>query len=130
MDVVLWILSGLLALMFIGIGSMKIFVPKEKAQENPRMAWVSDFSQMQLSIIGVLEVLGGIGLILPKLTNILSFLTPLAAGGLMLTMVGAMLTHLRRKEYPSIGFNALLFVLLGIRPTEQFTPAHRLITSI
>ncbi len=114
MDVLLWILSGLLALMFIGAGSMKVFVPKEKVQENPRMGWVNDFSQMQLRIIGVLEILGGIGLILPKLTNILPFLTPLAAGGLMLTMVGAMLTHLRRKEYPAIGINAVLFVLFGI----------------
>jgi uncharacterized membrane protein YphA (DoxX/SURF4 family) len=114
MDVVLWILSGLLAVMFIGVGSMKVFVPKEKVQENPRMAWVNDFSQMQLRIIGVLEMLGGIGLVLPKLTNILPFLTPLAAGGLILTMVGAMITHLRRKEYPQIGANAVLFVLLGI----------------
>lgn len=114
MDVIVWILQFLLAGLFGMLGSLKVIQPKEKALQMPNMGWVNDFSQTQLRIIGVLEVLGAIGLILPKLTHILPFLTPLAAIGLMLTMVGAMLTHLRRKEYPIIGFNAVLFVLLGI----------------
>jgi len=114
MDVVVWIFQFLLAGLFGMLGSLKVIQPKEKALEMPNMGWVNDFSQTQLRIIGGLEVLGAIGLILPKLTNILPFLTPLAAVGLMLTMVGAMLTHLRRKEYPQIGFNTVLFILLGI----------------
>ncbi len=114
MDVVVWILQFLLAGLFGMLGSLKVIQPKEKALEMPNMGWVNDFTQTQLRIIGGLEVLGAIGLILPKLTNILPFLTPLAAVGLMLTMVGAAFTHLRRKEYPVIGFNAFLFVLLGI----------------
>lgn len=114
MDVVVWILQFLLGLVFLAVGSMKVIQPKEKAAQMPNMGWVNDFTQTQLRIIGVLEVLGALGLVLPKLTNILPFLTPLAAIGLMLTMVGAMLTHLRRKEYPQIGFNTVLFVLLGV----------------
>lgn len=114
MDVVVWILQFLLAGLFGMLGSLKVIQPKEKALQMPNMGWVNDFSQTQLRIIGGLEVLGAIGLILPKLSNILPFLTPLAAIGLMLTMVGAALTHLRRKEYPIIGFNTVLFVLLGI----------------
>jgi hypothetical protein len=62
-------------------------------------------------LIGLLEVLGATGLILPAVTGILPGLTPLAALGLALTMIGAMLTHLRRKELPMIAVN---FVLLAL----------------
>ena len=58
-----------------------------------------------------LEILGAIGLILPAVTGILPWLTPVAATGLALTMVGAMITHGRRGEYSGIGVNLVLSVL-------------------
>lgn len=61
--------------------------------------------------IGVVEVLGAIGLIVPPLVHILPVLAPLAAVGLALVMVGAIVTHGRRKEYPNVAVNV---VLLGL----------------
>jgi uncharacterized membrane protein YphA (DoxX/SURF4 family) len=77
MNTALWIVQILLALMFFMVGLMKITQPKEKAAE--RAPYVEDFSQGQLRLIGILEVLGAIGLVLPAATGILPWLTPLAA---------------------------------------------------
>jgi uncharacterized membrane protein YphA (DoxX/SURF4 family) len=61
--------------------------------------------------IGTAEILAGPGLILPVLTGILPWLTPLAAVGLIIVMLGALIFHIRRKEYPNIGMNLVLLVL-------------------
>jgi len=118
MNIALWIIQVLLALAFGMSGFMKLSQPKEKLE--PRMAYVEDFSQGTIRIIGLLELLGAIGLILPALTGILPFLTPLAALGLVLTMIGAMLTHLRRKEYPIIVMNLVLLVLAAVVAYGRF----------
>jgi hypothetical protein len=78
------------------------------------MGWVNDFSQSQVRMIGLLEVLGALGVILPAATGILPWLTPLAAGGLVLTMLGAMLIHLRRKEYQVLPVNLVLLILAAV----------------
>jgi uncharacterized membrane protein len=96
MGVALWVTQGLLAVAFLMAGATKLAQPKEKLAKN--MAWVEDFSQSAVRLIGAVEVLGAIGVVLPALTGILSWLTPLAALGLAVTMVGAILTHLRRGE--------------------------------
>ena len=72
------------------------------------MAWVEDFSQSQLRLIGSLEILGALALILPAVTGVLPGLAALAAVGLSLTMVGAIIVHLRRKEYPNVIMNVVL----------------------
>ena len=59
----------------------------------------------------MLELLGAIGVVLPILTGVLPWLTPLAAVGLALTMLGAAITHLRRNEYPNIIVNVIIFTL-------------------
>lgn len=109
MNTALWIVQGLLAVLFLMAGIMKIFQPKEKLAE--RMEWMEDVSQGQIRTIGVLEILGAIGLILPAVTGILPWLTPLAALGLALTMVVAGWVHLRRKEYSNIVVNVVLLLL-------------------
>lgn len=117
MNTVLWIAQGILAVMFLMVGMMKLTKSKEEMAE--KMAWVEDFSQRQIRGIGVLEILGAMGLILPILLGILPILTPLAAIGLSLTMAGAFLTHLRRKEIVPMGvmniilFGMALFVAFG-----------------
>ena len=75
------------------------------------MAWVEGYSQRQIRLIGALEVLGAIGLVLPAFTGILPWLTPLAAIGLALLMVGAAVIHIRRGEYPNVIANVVLFAL-------------------
>jgi uncharacterized membrane protein YphA (DoxX/SURF4 family) len=89
MGVVLWAVQVLLAAGFVVSGATKLSQPKEKLVKN--MAWVEDFSQATVRIIGVLELLGAIGIVLPALTGIVPWLTPLAALGLVLTMIGAAL---------------------------------------
>lgn len=109
MNTALWTAQALLALIFLMTGAMKLIVPKEKAVE--RTPFVQDLTQGQLHTIGILEILGATGLILPGLTGILPWLTPLAAAGLALTMIGAMIVHYRRKEYGNIIGNVVLFAL-------------------
>lgn len=112
MNVVLWVVQILLALGFGMVGTVKLIQPREKLVE--RTGWVNDFPQSIVRLIGLLEVLGAIGLILPALTGILPWLTPLAAGGLVLVMVGAMFTHIRRHEYSVIGVNVILLLLATV----------------
>jgi uncharacterized membrane protein YphA (DoxX/SURF4 family) len=109
LNTALWIVQILLALAFCMAGLIKITQPKEKLAE--RMGWVNDFPPAAVKVIGTVELLGAIGLILPALTNILPILTPVAALGLVLTMIGAAATHLRRHEYPKIGANVVLLLL-------------------
>lgn len=109
MNTTLWITQGLLAAAFGMAGVMKVMQPKEKMAE--KMAWVNDFTASQIRSIGIVEILGAIGLILPAATGILPWLTPLAAVGLVLTMIGAARTHVRRDEYPKIVPNAVLLLL-------------------
>lgn len=111
MDIVAWILSGLVAVAFIGAGAMKLATPRAKLLENPQMAWAGDFSQPQIRAIGGLEVLGGLGVVLPWLLDVAPVLTPIAATGLALTMLGAMTVHARRGEKASLPPNAVLLAL-------------------
>ncbi len=118
MNIILWILQILLALAFGMAGFMKLTQPKEKL--GAQMPWVNDFSQGNVRIIGLLEVLAALGLILPALTGILPILTPLAAVGLVFVMIGAMITHLRRKENPMMGVNLVLLLLAAFVAYGRF----------
>jgi uncharacterized membrane protein YphA (DoxX/SURF4 family) len=118
MGIALWVVQVLLAGAFLVSGATKLSQPKEKLLKN--WAWVEDFSQRTVRIIGALEVLGAIGIVLPALTGILPWLTPLAALGLVLTMMGAALTHLRRAEYGGIGVNAVVLILAAFVAYGRF----------
>ena len=118
MGMALWVAQVLLAAAFLVSGATKLSQPREKLVKN--MAWVEDFSQPTVRLIGTLEVLGAIGVVVPALTGILPWLTPLAALGLVLTMAGAALTHLRRTEYGGIAVNAVLFVLAAFVAYGRF----------
>ena len=118
MGIALWVIQGLLAVAFLGAGASKLSQPKEKLLKN--MAWVEDFSQPAVRLIGAAEVLGAIGVVVPALTGIVPWLTPLAALGLVLLMVGAALTHLRRREYSNIAINAALLVLAAFVAYGRF----------
>jgi uncharacterized membrane protein YphA (DoxX/SURF4 family) len=109
MGIALWVVQVLLAAAFVVSGATKLSQPKEKLLKN--WAWVEDFSQGTVRIIGALEVLGAIGIVVPALTGIVPSLTPLAALGLVLTMIGAALTHLRRAEYGAIAVTAVVLIL-------------------
>jgi uncharacterized membrane protein YphA (DoxX/SURF4 family) len=118
MGVVLWAVQVLLAAGFVVSGATKFSQPEEKLVK--KWAWVEDFSQPTVHIIGVLEVLGAIGVVLPALTGIVPSLTPLAALGLVLTMIGAALTHLRRSEYSVITVPMVLLILAAFVAYGRF----------
>src|SRR3954464_336473 len=105
MNIVLWITQILLAGVFIMAGTMKTF-QYERAKAT--LPWVKNTPRGLVTFIGVSELLGGVGLLLPALTGILPWLTPLAAVGLGIIMVLAIGFHSTRREVPSIAFNVLL----------------------
>jgi hypothetical protein len=87
-NVTLWVVQGLLGALFLFAGFMKLVLPIEA------LAGPVSFPGAFLRFIGVAEVLGAIGLILPGLLRIRTGLTPLAAGGLVIIMAGATVTTL------------------------------------
>src|SRR4051812_7990550 len=102
MNVFLWIVAGVLAAFFLAAGATKLSQSRRKLLANPNMKWVEDFSAGTIKLIGTAEVLGALGLILPGALDIAPVLVPLAATGLAVIMVGAIITHGRRKETPPI----------------------------
>jgi uncharacterized membrane protein len=120
MNVFLWIVQAVLAAMFGMAGVMKATQPKEKLQT--RLPWVEDFSAGTVRFIGVVELLGALGLILPAATGIAPILTPIAATGLAVVMVLAAATHIRRKEPSGVAFTAVLFILAVIVAWGRFGP--------
>jgi uncharacterized membrane protein YphA (DoxX/SURF4 family) len=110
MNVVLWIIAGVLAAAFLAAGAMKLLQPKDKLAGSG-MGWVNDFAEGPVKLIGALEILAAIGLILPALIHVAPVLVPLAALGLVLLMAGAAITHLRRKETQMVAVNAVLLIL-------------------
>lgn len=97
MLITLWIVNGLLALGIVAPGFMKLTRAKAALAESG-MDWVEDFSAGMIKLIAALEVLGAIGLIVPLLLDIAPVLTPLAAVGIIIIMIGAVVLHVRRKE--------------------------------
>lgn len=122
MNVALWAVAALLALVFLGAGAAKLAQPKEKLLASPSMAWAKDFSPGALKTIGLLEVLGAVGLILPAVLDIAPVQVPLAASGLALTMFGAAITHLRRGEAQSVVVNLVLLALAVFVAWGRFGP--------
>jgi hypothetical protein len=88
-NVVLWVIQTLLALLFLFSGGVKLSMPIEP------MAKQAGLPGTFLRFIGVMEVLGAIGLILPGILRIRTFLTPLAAAGLVIIMIGATVVMFR-----------------------------------
>ena len=104
MNVALWIVQGLLAALFVFSGGMKLVLPIEKMQDPVALPGLF------LRFIGVCELLGGIGLILPSLLRIRPGLTPLAATGLIVIMIGAVVLSV---IYMGVA-SALIPLLVGI----------------
>ncbi|MCP2244292.1 DoxX family protein [Lentzea aerocolonigenes] len=121
MNIILWIIAGVLAAAFAAAGAMKLTQPKEKLAASG-MAWTEDFGTGTVKLIGALEVLAAIGLILPAALGIAPVLVPLAALGLVLVMIGAIVTHSRRKETQVIGVNVVLLLLAAAVVWGRFGP--------
>jgi len=111
MDIVLWILQILLAGAFLMAGNLHAFqYEKAKAQ----FKWVASVPKNLVTFIGICEILGAVGLILPALTKVLPWLTPLAALGLAIIMLLAAILHATRREYQLIPGNLILLALAAV----------------
>jgi hypothetical protein len=125
MNLAAWIVSGLLAATYLMAGVMKTTQPVEKLQ--PKMGWIEDISLPTLRLIGVSELLGALGLFLPKLTGVIDdragvegTLTGLAATGLMLIQALAIPVHLRRGEKQALPLNVVFCVLAAFVAAARF----------
>lgn len=118
MELAVWIIQGILALLFLMAGIMKSTQPKDKLVKS--LPWVNDFSLQTVRFIGISELAGAIGIIMPQLTGILPILSPIAAVGLVVVMVLAASHHIRKNEYKEVVFNAVLLVLSAIVAYYRF----------
>jgi uncharacterized membrane protein YphA (DoxX/SURF4 family) len=100
----------LLAAIFVATGLTKLTQPRAKLAAGP-MGWAADVTDVEFRTVGLLEVLGALGLVLPGALGIAPLLTPLAAVGLALTMVGAIATHVRMGETDRLAVPIVLLVL-------------------
>lgn len=105
----LWAAAGLLAVLYLMAGAMKATQPIDKLAAQ--MKWPGDVPLGLTRFVGVSEVLGAFGLVLPLLTGILAWLTPLAALGLVVIQVLAIGLHIVRKETQILPFNVVLLAL-------------------
>ena len=108
LNLLLWIAQVILAAMLLLAGVMKVF-QYERAQAS--WPWVKDVTKPFVTSIGIIDLLGGLGVVLPWLTGILPWLTGLAAAGVALMMILASLFHIRRGESSVILFNLVLLAL-------------------
>ncbi|MGH2605360.1 MAG: DoxX family protein [Anaerolineales bacterium] len=104
MNTALWVLQGLLAAAFLAAGVNHF-------QYERARAWVAAVSPRLLRFIAICELLGAAGVILPAVTGVLTWLTPLAAAALGVVMLLALGFHASRREYPNIAFNLILLLL-------------------
>jgi len=108
MELAYWIIAALLAVFYLYAGGKKVIQSREQLQ--PMMGWVDTIPMPLVRTIGVLEVLGAAGLILPPLTGIAPGLAIAAAIGLVLIQAGGIVVHFSRGEARLIGLNIVLLV--------------------
>ena len=127
MSLALWIIQGLLALLFLGLGLMKLSIPLD----DPAMTM--GLPVLFFRIIGLVEVVGAAGLVLPGLTKIRTGLTPLAATGLAIVTIGATAFHLLNGDGLAMASFPLIVALLSsfvaygrwqLAPHAQPVPEH------
>ncbi len=121
MNVVVWILTGVLAAAFLLAGVMKLTKSQSELVQSGQ-GWAGDFAPGVVRLIGVLEVLAAVGLILPGAFSVATWLVPAAAIGLSVLMVGAVITHLRRGEYPNAVVNLVLLAVAVFVAIERIGP--------
>jgi uncharacterized membrane protein len=123
MNIAVWIVSGLLAAAYLFAGTNKATRPKDKLVDS--LPWAEDLSPATIKFIGIMEILGAIGLILPWLTGIAAVLTPLAATGLVILQMLAIIVHLRRHEAKVVPMNTILLLVSCSPPLRRDPPLHR-----
>jgi uncharacterized membrane protein len=124
-NVAAWIVAGVLAALYLTAGTLKSTQPRERL-EGP-MPWTTGLDLSQIRLIGIAELLGALGLVLPKLlgvvddrAGVVGTLTGLAALGLALLQLGAIGLHLKRREPAVLPLNAVLVVAAAFVAAARF----------
>lgn len=120
LHIALWIVQSLLAVAFGMAGFMKVSMPLAELASNG-MGFVNHTPEAMVRFIGIAELLGALGLILPAALRIKPILTPIAAVGLAIIMVLAAYEHITHNE--SIVPNVVLFVLSAFVAWGRFRKA-------
>lgn len=105
----LWLLQVVFGVYFVAIGITHFVLPDGLPQT---MSWMYELSDTLHVVSGTAEILGGLGLILPGLTRIRPELTWMAAFGLAIVMLGAMVWHIGRGEYVQVPLNLVILTVL------------------
>lgn len=124
LNITLWFAQGLLALTLIWAGAMKLLKPSDLPWQ-----WIKENPNL-VTVTGILDLIAGIGIVLPSLLRIQPKLTILAAYGTIALMIGASIFHISRGEASQIGFNVFVvliavFIAWGRHNKVPITPKHR-----
>ena len=125
MNVAAWIVAVVLAALYLTAGTLKSTQPRERLA-GP-MPWTNDLALPQIRFIGVAELLGALGLVLPKLLGVVDphhgvdgTLTGLAAAGLAAIQAGAIVVHLKRREPSVLPLNIVLLLAAAFVAAARF----------
>ena len=122
MNVALWIIAGLLALVALVGGISKTFVPKEKLAHHEGARWTRDVSPAFLKSLGVLEILAAVGLVLPAVVDVAPVMVPVTAVCWVALMIGAMVTHGRLGQVKLVMVNVVYVALAVSIAVGRFGP--------
>jgi uncharacterized membrane protein YphA (DoxX/SURF4 family) len=109
MNALLWTLQGVLAAIFTASGLAKISQPKDRLIASGQTG-VAPFPLPVIRITAFCELLGAVGILAPRLVGVAEFLTPAAAGGFAVVMVGAIASHAHLREPRNVALTAAIFV--------------------
>jgi hypothetical protein len=119
-NIALWIAQGLLVLVYLVAGGLKVVRPRGQLVASGNFDWMKDSSDTGVKAVGLVEILGALGVILPWLTGIAPILTPIAAIGLVVVQIGALRVHLVRNERQPLPANMLLLLLAAFVAVGRF----------
>lgn len=120
MNIALWTAQVLLALAYLTAGGLKVVRPRERLVASGNFDWMKDSSDAAVKAVGLVEVLGALGVVLPWLTGIAPILTPIAAVGLVVVQLGALRVHLVRDEHRPLPANVFLLLLAAFVAIGRF----------
>lgn len=109
MNTALWIVQALLGISFTLAGLRKI--TENNSKLGPQLPWTTRFPIWLIKLIGVLELLAGLGFILPRLAGVQQELTPLTAASVAVAMIFAFIHHLRYREKKEAVMNVVILLL-------------------
>ena len=120
MFMTVWIIQGLLGLLFVITGCFKFFQSREKVIDSGG-TWAEDFAPRVIKVIAGVELLSGLAVILPRLVGAGIYLIFIGSTTIALIMIGAIFTHLRRKEYKHALIN-VIFLLMALFVAYAWRP--------